>query len=53
MRDPDDAFRVTERPYKGPPLARAVWIVAQLVDTALAVIVYGIYELYEWLRGPT
>jgi hypothetical protein len=35
------------------PLARAVWIVAQLVDTAQAVIVYGLYELYEWLRGPT
>ena len=53
MRDPDDDLRVTQRPYKDPPLARAAWIVAQLVDTALAVIVYGLYELYEWLRGPT
>lgn len=53
MRDPDDDFRVSPRPYQERPLARAVWIVAQLLDTAQAVIVYGLYELYEWLRGPT
>jgi hypothetical protein len=41
------------RRRKDGPLARSVWIAAQLLDTAQAIVMVTVYSLYEWLRGPT